>query len=83
LIGQPPAPAESDQGAESTRLMLDAIETRDHVTPRSLAGELGIALGLTNIYLKRCLNKGLIKGRRAPARSWSLRPCAGATLYAS
>jgi hypothetical protein len=27
-----------------------------------------IALGLTNIYLKRCINKGLVKVRKAPPR---------------
>ena len=48
--------------------MLDVIETRDRVTQRGLSGELGIALGLTNLYLKRCINKGLIKVRKAPAR---------------
>ena len=47
--------------------MLDAIENRDHVTQRDLSGQLGIALGLTNIYLKRCINKGLVKVRKAPA----------------
>src|SRR3546814_13197556 len=67
----PPFPADSNQEAESTRLMLDVIETRDHVTQRCLAGELGIALGLTNIYLKRCINKGLIKVRKAPARRYA------------
>lgn len=51
--------------------MLDVIETRDHVTQRSIAGELGIALGLTNIYLKRCINKGLVKVRKAPARRYA------------
>lgn len=60
-----------DQEAESTRLMLDVIETHDHVTQRGLAGELGIALGLTNIYLKRCISKGLIKVRKAPARRYA------------
>lgn len=62
---------EKDQEAESIRLMLDAIETRERVTQRSLSGELGIALGLTNIYLKRCINKGLIKVRKAPARRYA------------
>jgi DNA-binding MarR family transcriptional regulator len=62
---------EQDQEAESTRLMLDVIENRDHVTQRDLAGELGIALGLTNVYLKRCINKGLIKVRKAPARRYA------------
>ena len=63
--------AEQDQEADSTRLMLDVIETGGHVTQRGLAGELGIALGLTNIYLKRCINKGLIKVRKAPARRYA------------
>ncbi|MEQ8356278.1 MAG: winged helix-turn-helix transcriptional regulator [Kiloniellaceae bacterium] len=71
MISQPGAPVEQDHEAESTRLMLDAIETRDYVTQRGLAGELGIALGLTNIYLKRCINKGLIKVRKAPARRYA------------
>lgn len=62
---------EQDQEADSTRLILDAIESRDRVTQRNLAAELGIALGLTNIYLKRCLNKGLIKVRKAPARRYA------------
>lgn len=62
---------EQDQEAESTRLMLDVIENRDRVTQRDLAGELGIALGLTNVYLKRCINKGLIKVRKAPARRYA------------
>jgi DNA-binding MarR family transcriptional regulator len=62
---------EQTQEAESTRLMLDAIENRDHVTQRGLASELGIALGLTNIYLKRCIKKGLVKVRKAPARRYA------------
>ena len=62
---------EQDQEADSTRLILDAIESRDRVTQRSLAAELGIALGLTNIYLKRCLSKGLIKVRKVPARRYA------------
>jgi DNA-binding MarR family transcriptional regulator len=71
LTSQPSPSAESDQEAESTRLMLHVIETRGQVTQRSLAGELGIALGLTNIYLKRCIHKGLIKARKAPARRYA------------
>ena len=62
---------ESDQEADSTRLMLDAIDSSDRVTQRGLAAELGIALGLTNIYLKRCISKGLIKVRKAPARRYA------------
>jgi DNA-binding MarR family transcriptional regulator len=71
LTSQPPSSAEKAQEAESTRLLLDVIETRGQITQRSLAGELGIALGLTNIYLKRCITKGLIKVRKAPARRYA------------
>lgn len=65
------SPLEPDQEAESTRLLLDVIETRDQVTQRGLADELGIALGLTNVYLKRCINNGLVKVRKAPARRYA------------
>jgi DNA-binding MarR family transcriptional regulator len=71
LATQPGQSVEWDQEAESTRLMLDAIESQDSVTQRSLAADLGIALGLTNIYLKRCIHKGLIKVRKAPARRYA------------
>ncbi len=71
LSTQPGQSVEWDQEAESTRLMLDAIETQESVTQRGLASQLGIALGLTNIYLKRCISKGLIKVRKAPARRYA------------
>lgn len=71
MTSQTQSPSDKDQEAESIRLMLDVIETRDRVTQRGLSGELGIALGLTNIYLKRCINKGLVKVRKAPARRYA------------
>lgn len=40
---------------------LEAIAQDDHITQRTLAGKLGIALGLTNIYLKRLVRKGYVK----------------------
>lgn len=40
---------------------LDAIALDDRVTQRSLADQLGMALGLTNIYLKRLVRKGYVK----------------------
>ena len=40
---------------------LEAIAEDDHLTQRSLAHRLGIALGLTNIYLKRLVRKGYVK----------------------
>ena len=36
-----------------------------------MAGELGIALGLANAYLKRCIKKGLIKATGAPAKRYA------------
>src|SRR3984893_17475827 len=41
--------------------LLEAVEQNSRVTQRSLAATLGIALGLTNIYLKRLIRKGYIK----------------------
>jgi DNA-binding MarR family transcriptional regulator len=41
--------------------LLEAVEQDSRVTQRSLAGRLGIALGLTNTYLKRLVRKGYIK----------------------
>jgi len=41
--------------------LLEAVEQDSRITQRSLATKLGIALGLTNIYLKRLVRKGYIK----------------------
>ena len=41
--------------------LLEEVEQNSRVTQRSLATKLGIALGLTNIYLKRLVRKGYIK----------------------
>jgi hypothetical protein len=41
--------------------LLEAVEQDSHVTQRGLARQLGIALGLANIYLKRLMVKGYIK----------------------
>src|SRR5919106_2307875 len=41
--------------------LLEAVEEDSRVTQRGLASKLGIALGLTNIYLKRLVRKGYVK----------------------
>lgn len=41
--------------------VLEAVEQNRHITQRNLAAKLGVALGLTNIYLKRLIRKGYIK----------------------
>jgi len=51
--------------------LLDAVEQDRVHSQRVLASELGIALGLVNAYLKRCIKKGLIKVREAPARRYA------------
>jgi DNA-binding MarR family transcriptional regulator len=59
---------------EQSRIMmglLDALERDQPKSQRGLAAELGIALGLVNTYLKRCINKGLVKVHEAPARRYA------------
>jgi DNA-binding MarR family transcriptional regulator len=41
--------------------LLEALEQDASITQRSLATRLGIALGLTNLYLKRLIRKGYVK----------------------
>ncbi|HWI29108.1 MAG TPA: winged helix-turn-helix transcriptional regulator [Stellaceae bacterium] len=61
-------------GAEDSGVMLgllSAIERDSGITQRHIARELGIALGLTNAYLRRCATKGLIKIRQAPLNRYA------------
>jgi DNA-binding MarR family transcriptional regulator len=60
-----------DQDSHIVLGILHAIETSDNITQRTVASELGVALGLVNAYLKRCVKKGLIKVRNAPARRYA------------
>lgn len=46
--------------------VLSAVEHDSNVTQRSMSSQLGIALGLANAVLKRCVRKGLIKISTAP-----------------
>jgi DNA-binding MarR family transcriptional regulator len=62
---------ESQAEAEITLGMLNAVEGNSVLTQRSLARELGIALGLVNAYLKRCVTKGYIKVTHAPAKRYA------------
>ena len=64
----------NEESPESSRIMLgllDAVEQNRAQSQRLLASELGIALGLVNAYLKRCVKKGLVKVRSAPARRYA------------
>jgi len=50
--------------------ILDIIDRQNDVSQRHLASHLGVALGLANSYLKRCVRKGLIKVSQAPANRY-------------
>jgi DNA-binding MarR family transcriptional regulator len=51
--------------------VLTSIERDSTTTQRKLAGELGIALGLANAYLRRCVRKGLVKVRQIPPNRYA------------
>ncbi len=57
--------------SEKTLELLHAVHADGERSQRSLASELGIALGLTNAYLKRCIRKGWIKARQAPRNRYA------------
>jgi DNA-binding MarR family transcriptional regulator len=51
--------------------LLESVERDGEQSQRKLAAELGIALGLVNAYLKRCVTKGLVKIRAVPTRRYA------------
>jgi DNA-binding MarR family transcriptional regulator len=70
--GSPEAPTPTRSAeAQITLGMLNAVEENAVLTQRSLARGLGIALGLANAYLKRCVTKGYIKVTQAPANRYA------------
>jgi len=72
---QIPMPQASRVGeGDETRIvlgLLEYVERGGEQSQRRLASELGVALGLANAYLRRCVNKGLVKVRQAPARRYA------------
>lgn len=50
--------------------ILDVIERQKDLNQRHIARHLGVALGLTNSYLKRCVRKGFVKVSQAPANRY-------------
>jgi DNA-binding MarR family transcriptional regulator len=61
---------ERDREDALTLEILDVIDRQKDVSQRHLASHLGVALGLANSYLKRCVRKGLIKVSQAPANRY-------------
>jgi len=51
--------------------LLESVERGGAQSQRRLASELGVALGLVNAYLRRCVTKGLVKVSEAPARRYA------------
>ena len=65
--------AAETEKTEDSRILLDllnSVERDGGQSQRRLASELGIALGLVNAYLRRCVRKGLVKVTEAPARRY-------------
>lgn len=56
---------------EITLELLSAVESDEAHSQRSLARDLGIALGLTNAYVKRCVKRGWIKASQAPPNRYA------------
>lgn len=68
------AQASKAPDADDMRIVLGLLEyvgRGGEQSQRGLASELGVALGLANAYLKRCVKKGLVKVRHAPARRYA------------
>jgi predicted transcriptional regulator len=51
--------------------ILGVVERDSAVTQRRVASELGIALGLANSYVARCVRKGYVKVSQAPTRRYA------------
>ncbi|MDE5453001.1 winged helix-turn-helix transcriptional regulator [Bradyrhizobium sp. CSA112] len=62
-----------NESGEDERIVLNLLNSVDDgaQSQRRIAEELGIALGLVNAYLKRCIKKGLVKVSHAPARRYA------------
>lgn len=51
--------------------LLESVEQDGGKSQRRLAADLGVAVGLVNAYLNRCIQKGLVKVTQAPARRYA------------
>jgi DNA-binding MarR family transcriptional regulator len=68
------AQASKTDDVDDTRIVLGLLEyvgRGGEQSQRRLASELGVALGLANAYLRRCVKKGLVKVRQVPARRYA------------
>jgi len=56
-----------DHDDTRTLEILDTVQRNEQMSQRYLSRQLGVALGLANSYLKRCVRKGWVKVQQAPA----------------
>ena len=73
LEGQLSAMQASKEALESelSLRLLSTIERDKSISQRLLALHLGIAVGLANTYIKRCVRKGWIKAQQVPAKRYA------------
>jgi DNA-binding MarR family transcriptional regulator len=69
LAGQPKS--RELQDAQIVLGLLESVERDGAQSQRRLATELGIALGLVNAYLKRCIKKGYVKVSNVPSHRYA------------
>ena len=62
--------ATPDPDDTRTLEILDIVQNSEQLSQRYLARQLGVALGLANSYLKRCVKKGWVKVQQAPANRY-------------
>ena len=67
----PAEPGTPEQHEAITLGVLNAVEGNSALTQRSVARDLGIALGLANAYLKRAARKGWIKIQQVPPNRYA------------
>jgi DNA-binding MarR family transcriptional regulator len=65
------ARSEESDNARIVLGLLESVERDGAQSQRKLASDLGIALGLVNAYLKRCVKKGLLKIGEVPPRRYA------------
>ena len=51
--------------------LLDIVEKKSDTTQLKISFKLGVAVGLANSYLKRCIKKGWVKVKTVPVRRYA------------
>lgn len=59
-----------DDEARRTLHILEEVSKNHQISQRALSERLGVALGLTNLYLKRLIKKGSIKVKGIPGKRY-------------